>query len=89
MTTTNMFLNFGGKWDSPPLGETNWRNAVIIVKNKHAQASIFIRLAILIRIIIGYIRHAQSLFGLWTSLSLEIVTKSKGGRSCLVGGVLL
>ena len=19
MTTTNMFLNFGGKWDSPPL----------------------------------------------------------------------
>ena len=20
MTTTNMFLNFGGKWDSPPLG---------------------------------------------------------------------
>ena len=22
MTTTNMFLNFGGKWDSPPL--CNW-----------------------------------------------------------------
>ena len=21
MTTTNMFLNFGGKWDSPPLEE--------------------------------------------------------------------
>ena len=26
MTTTNMFLNFGGKWDSPPLGKVVLEN---------------------------------------------------------------
>ena len=26
MTTTNMFLNFGGKWDSPP-----WEKAGVFV----------------------------------------------------------
>ena len=29
MTTTNMFLNFGGKWDSPPLTT----NSIIYVMN--------------------------------------------------------
>ena len=24
MTTTNMFLNFGGKWDSPPLKDPSF-----------------------------------------------------------------
>ena len=30
MTTTNMFLNFGGKWDSPPLLYTSTTRPIIM-----------------------------------------------------------
>ena len=29
MTTTNMFLNFGGKWDSPPRGPIPKTNEIV------------------------------------------------------------
>ena len=36
MTTTNMFLNFGGKWDSPPIyvytHVVNWGREAVIKK---------------------------------------------------------
>ena len=42
MTTTNMFLNFGGKWDSPPLAFAFYMgehtvNTYIYRNTRHAQ----------------------------------------------------
>ena len=44
MTTTNMFLNFGGKWDSPPLTKLLSSTCIFTFQNLPSHYVVGIRL---------------------------------------------